>query len=85
MTVLTIKYFASVRELVGCGQESLPFSVEVNTVAKLRAHLQARTGTWQTAFGQAHLRCAVNQVHCRFTQALQAGDEVAFFPPLTGG
>ena len=57
-----------------------------STVAALRAHLAARGGAWTRALAEKRLlRVAVNQDMVQPAAAIQAGDEVAFFPPVTGG
>jgi molybdopterin synthase sulfur carrier subunit len=55
-------------------------------VAALRAHLRGRGGAWQAALADGRLvRMAVNQDMAQPSAAIKAGDEVAFFPPVTGG
>lgn len=83
---MTIKvlYFASLREQVGTSGEDL--DVSPTTVAGLRTFLMARGGTWQSALAQGKaLRVAVNQQMAQPTTQVRPGDEVAFFPPVTGG
>ncbi|RCS59422.1 molybdopterin converting factor subunit 1 [Parvibium lacunae] len=82
---LTIKYFASLREALNCAEERVPHTAELATVQALKAHLQTRGEPWQSALANPQLRCAVNQEQVPFTHPLQAGDEIAFFPPVTGG
>ena len=82
--MLTIKYFASIRETIGQGSEQLNSSAA--TVAALRAELQARGGAYAQALApERAVRVAVNQVMGQADTALPAGAEVAFFPPVTGG
>ena len=79
-------YFAALREQVGCAEEALVLPEGVNTVAGLRAHLMARGGAWQTSLAATRaLRVAVNQVMSKPDTPVKPGDEVAFFPPVTGG
>jgi len=79
-----ILYFAGLREQLGTASEDLDASPA--TVAGLRALLMARGGAWQSALAQGRaLRVAVNQEMAQPTTPLKAGDEVAFFPPVTGG
>jgi molybdopterin synthase sulfur carrier subunit len=83
---MTIKvlYFAGLREQVGTPGEDLAASP--TTVAGLRALLVARGGAWQSALAQGKaLRVAVNQEMAQPTTPVKPGDEVAFFPPVTGG
>jgi molybdopterin synthase sulfur carrier subunit len=79
-------YFASLREQLGTPGEEIELPAGVGTVAALRSHLRGRGGAWELALAEAKLvRTAVNQDMAPPTAALQAGDEVAFFPPVTGG
>ncbi|MYM28469.1 molybdopterin synthase subunit MoaD [Duganella sacchari] len=83
--VITVKFFASVREALGASSESLALPDGVNTVGALRDHLAARGENWQQALSHPALRMACNQVMCSADTALADGAEVAFFPPVTGG
>ena len=87
MTTLTftIKYFASVREAVNCAEETLPWDASLDTVDAVKAELQRRGEPWRSVLAKPQLRCAVNQTLTAFHQAVSAGDEIAFFPPVTGG
>jgi molybdopterin synthase sulfur carrier subunit len=81
-----VLYFASVREKVGKDAEEIELPAGVATVAALRSHLSGRGGIYENAFSEkALLRAAVNQDMAQATAPLKAGDEVAFFPPVTGG
>jgi molybdopterin synthase sulfur carrier subunit len=85
---LTVKvlYFASLREKLGRDAEDLDLPAGVATIAGLRAHLRARGGAWAEALAEGRLlRAAVNQDMAQPAAAIKAGDEVAFFPPVTGG
>ncbi|HTP60630.1 MAG TPA: molybdopterin converting factor subunit 1 [Burkholderiales bacterium] len=81
-----VLYFASVREKLGKDAEEIELPAGVATVAGLRSHLSARGGAWADALAEPRLlRAAVNQDMSKPTAAIKAGDEVAFFPPVTGG
>lgn len=82
---LTVLYFASLRERLGCSSEQLDLPAGVVDVAALQQVLAARGGKWQALRSTSNLRCAVNQRMARSDSRVQAGDEVAFFPPVTGG
>jgi len=83
---LKVLYFASLREQLGTRGEDLQVPPGVTTVASLRAMLMSRGGVWQSALAQGKaLRVAVNQEMAQPTTLVSAGDEVAFFPPVTGG
>ncbi|TFW14814.1 molybdopterin converting factor subunit 1 [Duganella callida] len=83
--VITVKFFASVREAVGSSSETMALPTGVATVGELRAHLAARGESWRQALGHPALRMAYQQVMCSPETALADGAEVAFFPPVTGG
>ncbi len=79
-------YFASVREKVGRESEEIELPADVATLGALRAHLRSRGGAWAEALAETRaLRAAVNREMAPPSAPLRAGDEVAFFPPVTGG
>ena len=83
---LTVRFFASLKEQLGRDVEEIEVPAGVATVAALRTHLMKRGGDWQAAFAEKKLvRAAVNQEMAQPAAAIKAGDEVAFFPPVTGG
>jgi molybdopterin synthase sulfur carrier subunit len=83
-----VVYLARLREAFGSSGERVPLPVqgESVTAADLLAMLAARGGAWATelASGRA-VRVAVNHVMCPRETPVHAGDEVALFPPVTGG
>lgn len=82
----TILYFAWLKERVGAGQEDVTPPAHVRTVADLVAYLAALDDRHAHAFrDQKTVRCAVNQEFADPATILNPGDEVAFFPPVTGG
>ena len=83
---INLRFFASVRELVGTAQEVLVVAEPLASVGEVHGFLIARGGKWEQALAQGRaLRMAHNQVMCGADAAVQDGDEVAFFPPVTGG
>ena len=83
---VTVRYFASVKESVGTDAEVLDLPAGVSTVAALRAHLRARGGAWaETLADTRRITAAVNQDMVKGGAVVKAGDEVALFPPVTGG
>lgn len=86
MSNVKILYFARLREDLGQSAEDVALPEGVTTVAGLRAHLSARGDAWASALaaGKA-LRVAVNQDMADPATPIRPGDEVAFFPPVTGG
>jgi molybdopterin converting factor subunit 1 len=83
---LRILYFAWLRERVGHSEEEVEVPAAVSDVAGLVEWLRARGANYQRAFAvPGVVRCAVNQTFARPEDQVRAGDEVAFFPPVTGG
>ncbi len=84
--MIKLLYFAGLREALGTASESLAPLSGVADIASLRAHLAARGGAWGEQFAPARqLRAAVNHDLAVAQSAIADGDEVAFFPPVTGG
>ncbi len=84
--MIRLLYFARLREALGAGSEALELPKGVDTLARLRAHLAERGGAWAVEMAPArNLRAAVNQDVANPETSLKDGDEVAFFPPVTGG
>lgn len=85
MTTVQLRYFASVREAVGTGAETV--TTDARTAAALRDELIARGGAWATSLSRGRaVRLAIDQVLQQDEDAaLSEGAEVAFFPPVTGG
>ncbi len=83
---LTVLYFAWLRERTGLAEEHVALPAAGATVAALVAQLATRSPGHAAAFAnQAVVRCAVNQEFADPATVLSQGDEVAFFPPVTGG
>lgn len=83
---MKLVYFASIREQLGCDQEQLARPPAVTSVAQLIDWLCAQRGAaWEQALRHPQLLCAVNQEMCDLSTAVGDEDEVAFFPPVTGG
>jgi molybdopterin synthase sulfur carrier subunit len=80
-----ILYFAWLRERVGASEEDVALPPEVATVAQLTAWLSRRGEGFANAFASKLVRCAVNQDFAGPDTPVAPGDEVAFFPPVTGG
>jgi molybdopterin synthase sulfur carrier subunit len=83
---VTLLYFAWVRQKLGIGEESMDLPADVHSVADLSAFLASRGGAYGQVFGDpSGLRAAVNQEHAKWDTVIATKDEVAFFPPVTGG
>jgi sulfur-carrier protein len=81
---LSVRYFASLRELIGVGSESI--ETRATTLGALRDELIARGGVHAEALGRDRVvRAALNQTMSDESAALVDGAEIGFFPPVTGG
>ncbi|MGU3413559.1 molybdopterin synthase sulfur carrier subunit [Enterobacteriaceae bacterium C34A] len=81
--MIKILFFAQVRELLGT--DSLSLDTQATTVEALRQQLAAQGSRWALALEEGKLLTAVNQTLVESSHAIKEGDEVAFFPPVTGG
>ena len=83
---LTILYFAWLRERIGASSEEIALPEGVRTVSALVDFLVARSPGHEAAFcNRRTVRAAVNQEFADLLDPVGPGDEVAFFPPVTGG
>ncbi len=84
--MIKLLYFARLREALGTPGESIELPAGVGNVKALMAWLARRGGEWQMQFdGCRQIRAALNQELVADDAPIKAGDEVAFFPPVTGG
>lgn len=83
--MIKLLYFASLREKLGTAGESIELPGGVTDVGGVLNLLAQRGGEWATLASVKNLKSAVNQEMARNTTPVKAGDEVAFFPPVTGG
>ena len=84
--MITILYFARLRETLGRASEQLALPANVSDLASLRELLGKRGGAWVDEMaGGKPVRAAVNQDIAHGDTRIKDGDEIAFFPPVTGG
>ncbi|HJM51463.1 MAG TPA: molybdopterin converting factor subunit 1 [Alphaproteobacteria bacterium] len=83
---MKLLYFAWLRTRIGIAQESVVLPAEVTTVRQLVAWLASRGPAYAEALADPRVvRVAVNEEYARDDDAVSDGDEVALFPPVTGG
>jgi molybdopterin synthase sulfur carrier subunit len=83
---MKLLYFAWVRQKIGRGEEDFALPPQVATVSDLIGLLRNRGAGYAEAFeDESRIRAAVNQQHVLFDAKLSDQDELAFFPPVTGG
>ena len=81
---MKILFFGSLREQLGTGEMQLPLPAGVTTVGQLLDELRQQDEQWRQALTGTVL-CAVNQAMANDAAAVGDGDELALFPPVTGG
>ena len=83
--MLTILYFARLREALQVDREQIAVPPGIHNVGELTVWLQQRGEDWKALDLAGMIRCAVNQELASATTPIADGDEVAYFPPVTGG
>lgn len=84
--MITLLYFARLRETFGLSSEQVDLPAQVCDVRSLTEWLRQRDGVWQEELAPAKpVRVAINQDMANSDTAVRDGDEIAFFPPVTGG
>ncbi len=83
--MIQLRFFASLRETLGTGDEQIEIPDTVKDVAGLTGLLQQRDDNWNSALADTRLHIAVNQEIVKPDAPIHDGDEVAWFPPVTGG
>ena len=82
--MIKVVFFAALREQLSCDELSLD-STDVSTIADVKQQLAGKGELWQQVLNNNALLCAVNHDMVDENHSVKAGDEVAFFPPVTGG
>ena len=83
--MIKVVFFAALREQLDCSQMEVTPNSTITTVDALKAHLAEQGETWQSLFANSALLSAVNHDMVANDHPIKSGDEVAFFPPVTGG
>jgi len=83
--MINVLYFARLREQLQKESEQLEITSEITDINSLVKTLRTRGDVWEEVFSSTMVVYAVNQAVAKGTTQLSDGDEVAFFPPVTGG
>ena len=83
--MITVCFFAAYRETLGCDRLKLAAGEYPQMLSALREQLAQKGDDWKTVLTDHRTLVAVNQAMTRTDHELQEGDEIAFFPPVTGG
>lgn len=81
--MLKVLFFAQTRELIGI--DEIVLEQDFATADALREHLSQKGDKWALALEKGKLLAAINQTLMPLESAIKSGDEIAFFPPVTGG
>lgn len=82
--MIHVVFLAQLREQLGISALDVPHT-EAKTINELKEYLMEKNPFWQTALSNMKLLVAVNHAYAKNNASLVDGDEVAFFPPVTGG
>ena len=83
---IKILYFARIKEAVNYSTEEIELPSTISTITALKNYLSLRGDNWANLFsGKQVIRAAINHELVDNLATIKAGDEVAFFPPVTGG
>lgn len=82
---ISILYFARIREALDCEREQFNLTPAMGSVQDVIDALAARGEPWQSTLADEQLLIAVNQSVAKANSPIAEGDELAFFPPVTGG
>ena len=83
--MLQLRYFASLRESLGIGDEQVELPDGIHDLPGLTRWLQTRDANWESALADSRLHVAINQEIVNADATIRDGDEIAWFPPVTGG
>jgi len=83
--MVQLHYFASLRETLGIGEETIALPGHVHTVEDLQHWLHDRGSLWAETLADERLLVAVNHEVSKHSARVSDGDEIAWFPPVTGG
>ncbi|MCF7982675.1 MAG: molybdopterin converting factor subunit 1 [Pseudomonadales bacterium] len=83
--MVKILYFARLRDQLSCAEEQFELAVGKSSIDEIKRQLAARGDPWSEVMQDMNLLVAVNQVIVEPTAIVEPGDEVGFFPPVTGG
>lgn len=83
---IKVLYFARIKEAVNYSTEEITLPSDISTITALKNYLAQRGEVWANLFnGKQTIRAAINHELVSDLTTIKAGDEVAFFPPVTGG
>lgn len=82
--MIRILFLGQLREQLGAAELQIP-AKNISSVAALKRYLVAERPAWEQFLAHSKLLVAVNHEYAKASSTIKSGDEVAFFPPVTGG
>ena len=83
---MIIKYFSWIKEHIGKSEERIELPVNVSTIEELMLYLEKLNDKYKLAFKKKDLiKIAINKSYSSIDDKINNNDEIAFFPPVTGG
>lgn len=83
--MIKVLFFARVRDQVGCAELDMELPANVTDVAGFTEQVKARGEPFAAALSDPNVLVAVNQEMANAEMTVEDGDEIAYFPPVTGG
>ena len=83
---MVIKYFSWIKEHIGKAEEEIDLPLDVTTTKELISYLENLNDDYKLAFEKKNLiKIAINKSYSSLDEKIDNNDEIAFFPPVTGG
>lgn len=83
---MVVKYFSWIKEHIGKAEEVIDLPADITTIKELISYLENLNDDYRLAFEKKHLiKIAINKSYSSLDDKIDNNDEVAFFPPVTGG
>ena len=83
---MVVKYFSWIKEHIGKAEEVIDLPADITTIKELISYLENLNDDYKLAFEKKNLiKIAINKSYCSLDDKIDNNDEIAFFPPVTGG
>ena len=83
---MIVKYFSWIKEHIGKSEEIIDLPIDINTIKELIIYLENLNENYRLAFEKKNLiKIAINKSYSSLDDKIDNNDEIAFFPPVTGG